>query len=548
MSTKKKEERKNETEELNKAPKDPAPNPESGAKKPCPSVSKAVPVLSIDGQKAVTVGKGKKNPDKIKIIAEIKEEGKDNQLDFDGKGKLEIVSNSDKIEVQDSSKNKLTLPLVLEGVKLKKKLEFLIIGLKVSGSKEDIELKYTLTKKGSVEVGTKASATVKITILNVLFSEDTSHTGGFDTFETIASEDQNGTAVTEAMDEEYSFLSIEKSTTGKVKYEIKGVGKEDIYFTSDDETVAKPKTEQPASASGTLEIEAQAKDKSETILCARYESNTGPVVAKLGIVVLKKMTYEAEFFRVKDGASGGTNLSLGSVTGAKLTTKAKQYYKQAISELKITGGGSEKNIDYDSNVKSTKNGALDLEPGQESEEAKLVLAGCASTKTRLVYVHELRWSYYLRANAAAGSNKIKIKNYGETYLGYIGTNQYKIENTDGTSETITVSAIDKTTGDITISGTLTNAFTTAKKSALIWPLGGLSGSPVWVSDVGSEDDLANYAAHELGHQLVDWVDLCEKDNVMFGGSTTGSKLRHRKLKQYYDTSKDQEQWKKMKGR
>ena len=548
MSSKKKEDRNQETEALNEAPKDPAPNPEGGGKEPCPEVTKAIPALSIDGQKAVAVGKGKKTPDKIKIIAETKKEGTNNALDFDGKGKLEIVSNSDKIEVLDSSKNKLTLPLVLEGVKMKKKLEFYILGLKESGSKDDIELKYTLEKTGAVEVGANASATIKLTILDLIFSEETTHLGGFDKFETITSEDQNSTAVTEGKDEEYSFLSIEKSKTGKVKYEVKGVGKEDIYFTSDDESVAKPKVEQPASNSGTLEIEALAKDKSETILSARYESKTGPVIAKLGLVVLKKMSYEAEFFRVKDGASNGTSLSLGSVTGAKLSTKVKEYYKQAISELKITGGGSEKNIDYDSNVKSTNNGALDLEPGEESEEAKLVLAGCVSTKTKLVYVHELRWSYYLRANAAAGSSTIKIKDYGETYLGYIGTNQYKIENVDGTSETVTVSAIDKTNGNITISGTLTNAFTTAKKSALIWPLGGLSGNPVWVSDVGTEDDLANYAAHELGHQLVDWVDVCEKDNVMFGGSTTGSKLRHRKLKKYYDTSGTQEQWKSMKGR
>lgn len=65
---------------------------------------------------------------------------------------------------------------------------------------------------------------------------------------------------------------------------------------------------------------------------------------------------------------------------------------------------------------------------------------------------------------------------------------------------------------------------------------------------GIEDDLTNYCAHELGHQLVGWNDVCEKDNVMSGGSSTGSRFRHRPLKDYYDTSKKSKQWTKMKGR
>jgi hypothetical protein len=60
--------------------------------------------------------------------------------------------------------------------------------------------------------------------------------------------------------------------------------------------------------------------------------------------------------------------------------------------------------------------------------------------------------------------------------------------------------------------------------------------------------VANYCAHELGHELAKWKDVCETDNVMFGGSTTGKKFRHRPLKNYYDTSKTSEQWTSMNKR
>lgn len=190
----------------------------------------------------------------------------------------------------------------------------------------------------------------------------------------------------------------------------------------------------------------------------------------------------------------------------------------------------------------------DLEPGINSEESKIVLSSCISTKHPIVYIHKLRWSYYLKEDAAKDSLEIKLKNYGETYLGYIGTNEYKIEDTDGNTIPIKVKSINTKSGVITLDAKLPQDLKIAKKAALIWPLGGLSGTPVWVSDVGTENDIANYCAHELGHELIEWEDVCELDNVMFGGSATGTNLRHRPLKNYYDTSQLSTQWTTMKGR
>jgi hypothetical protein len=383
----------------------------------------------------------------------------------------------------------------------------------------------------------------------VTFSEDKNHSGGYDVNETINGEDQNGTATAEIPATKYDFVSIEKGSTGTISFVIKDGAKEEVFFTSDKEDVAVPLSGQPDADSGILKIQAKDNEKAETVICARYKSKSGEILAKVGVVVLKKISYEAELFRIKDGKSAGTALSLNSVTGNSITEKVKQYYKQAISEMIVAGGTSEVDSDYDTNAVSVKNGSVDLEPGVESEEQKIIkkISG-KSAKTAIVYVHNLRWSYFLREDALKDSNTIKLKNYGSTYLGYIGTNQYTIANEDGTTEVVTVKSINTSTGDMVIDGKLNHTFTTAKKSVLIWPLGGLSGNPVWVSDVGTEDDLANYCAHELGHELAKWKDVCETDNVMFGGSTTGKKFRHRPLKNYYDTSKTSTQWTSMNKR
>jgi hypothetical protein len=386
-------------------------------------------------------------------------------------------------------------------------------------------------------------------VIALVFSPDSAHDGGYDKHETFAGLDGNSAATSETPDPKHDIMCIEKSKEGTVKFVIKGGTEKDIFFASDSDAIAKPKTEQPAAPTGAHTLVAGAKDKDETILNARVGSKTGPIITKLGVVVLKRVEYEAEFFRVKDSASAGSALTLAGVTGAKLQTGAVPYYKQAIATLKISGGTAEKDVAYDSHAtKSTKNGALDLEPGKTSDEEKIIMAACVSSKSRAVQVHSLRWAYYFAADATAGDTKIRIKSYGATYLGYIGTKAYTISDAAGHTERITVKSVDKTTGWVELQAALTNAYKTADKAALIWPLGGLSGDPVWVSDKSTEADLVNYVVHELGHQLAGWSDVCETNNFMHGGSATGALLRHRPIKRYYDTAKTEKQWKDMRGR
>ncbi len=385
----------------------------------------------------------------------------------------------------------------------------------------------------------------KMGVVKIQFKEHADNPGGYDAYEILNCIHQNGTAYTSDPTDKYDFVSVEKSSTGKVITEYRGADKKDIFFTSKDEAIGKSTESSPTSASPwDMELEAEAKDKDETIIYARVCDKNGPIVAQIGLVVLKKSAYEAEFFKVQDSANNQTNLSHSGITGASITTGLKASYKSGISTLTVSGGASITNVDYDTGAGCTQNGKLDMEPGVTSAEQTKITAACVSTKTRVIYVHSLRWSYYFRNNAAIGDTVIKIKAYQSVYLGYIGVgNSYTLEDTDGKSERVTVTAVNTATGDVTISSALTKAFTTAKKAALVWPLGGLSGNPAWVQDSSTADQVIEVIGHELGHQLGSFKDICEKANLMYGvNSRTSKRLRHRPLDSLYPGGSAEKQW------
>ncbi|MDH5257219.1 MAG: hypothetical protein OEX07_04405 [Gammaproteobacteria bacterium] len=385
----------------------------------------------------------------------------------------------------------------------------------------------------------------KFSVVKLEFIENASHPGGYDKYEILNCISQGGSAYTDDPTDKYDFISIEKSTDGKVDVKFEGAEPAELFFTSDDEAISKPKVETAASASPcTLEITGKAKDKDETILNARLMSKTGPIIAKLGTVVLKKATYQAELFRVQDSASAGTNVS-HALTGAAATTGLANDFKGGISTLTISGAASVTNAAYDTSPGCTNNGKLDMEPGVTSIEQSKIIAACVSTKTRIIYVHELRWSYYLRADAAIGATTLKFKSaYAGAYIGYIGVNnRYKIEDSDGNTEIVKVTAVNKVTKEITIETATTKVFTAAKNAALIWPLGGLSGNPAWVQDSPTQDDVIEVIGHELGHQLCGFKDICEKANLMYGvNSRTSKRLRHRPIDRLYGGTGKEKQW------
>jgi hypothetical protein len=87
---------------------------------------------------------------------------------------------------------------------------------------------------------------------------------------------------------DYDFVSVEKNSAGFVRVEIKGADPSQIYFTSEDEGVLKPHTEQVAQSPATLQIDGQNTNKAMKHLYARHGGKTGTIVGKLGVCVYKK--------------------------------------------------------------------------------------------------------------------------------------------------------------------------------------------------------------------------------------------------------------------
>jgi len=411
-------------------------------------------------------------------------------------------------------------------------------GAKASGgaASELVELTFTPSGKSALSPVSHGLGVAQVT-----FSSEPAHPWGYDAYGEMKSLDSDNNETKPKPEPKMDFVAVQRNKVGKVKVTLGGAAPADIFFKSTKTAAFLPKVEQPTSASYVLEIDG--KDPGEGELEAHLGSTGGPLLAKIGVVVLKELSYKAELFRVKDSKSASTALKQ-TFTGADVTPKANKYYQLGVAELDVSGGAAEVDIEYD----LIKNGALDLEPGKTTDEQKKIMAKCTSTRSRVVYVHDLHWSYYLASDAGKDDTHLTIKNYGTAYLGYIGKKAYRIEDGAGHSATVTVKSVNTSTGRVELTAKIGTDFKASDKAALIWPLGGLSGDPLWVKDVGSVDDLANYIAHELGHQLAGLSDVCEVDNFMHGGSNTGSKLRHRKIAQYYKPTATEEQWKKMTGR
>ena len=384
----------------------------------------------------------------------------------------------------------------------------------------------------------------KMGVAEVVFSKEDSHPWGYDAFEETPSLDVNNAATKPKPPPEMDFVSVKKSDTGKVKVTIKGIKPADVFFKSDKEDVCVPKVTNPDASPFVLEITGKDKNKAEAKIEARIGTATGQVAATVGVVVLMELSYKAELFHVKDSKSASANLTL-AVTGANCQTEANKYYKPGVAVWGITDGGT-KDVEYDAN----KNGVADMEPGTTTAEERKIITACTSTRARVIHVHSIRWNYYFASDAKATDTKIKLKNYGTTYLGYIGPKAYTIRDDKGNSTSVTVASggVNTATGEITLTAAIGKAFKTSDKASLLWPLGGRGGEPLWVGDKSSVAVFANYVAHELGHSQVDLLDLIEKDNFMYGGPDTGTKLRHRPIARYYKPAETEQQWKTMKGR
>lgn len=395
----------------------------------------------------------------------------------------------------------------------------------------------------------------KVGVVEIVFSKHGTYKGGYDKYEDMPFGCADGTADGNVkQDPKYDFVSIEKSQEGKVVATHKGAEPAEIFFTSADASKADPKTKNPTASPFDVVITGKALDRDETVIEGRIESATGPIVAKLGAVVLKKYSVEAEFYAVSDSNSLPTAVSQHAVTKDQLNQQLEKAYLSAIAELKITAC-HDKDVEYDT---APKNGILDLKAGAASTEENKIRTECAfdTSKQNIVCVKDLQWIFALGAN-------LTLKKTGQSVITLAGTpkffaigNWYYLEDDTPRKVAVVVKAIDEIAKTATVEvHTATplaadTDFTTAKNARMLMALNGLSGNPVWVKDQTGVEALANVIGHEIGHIKFGFADLCEKANLMHftavGGGNWG--LRHRGVKQAYSPGGDEEQWKLIPGK
>lgn len=440
-----------------------------------------------------------------------------------GSGKYSWKSSSKALKLESAGEQVLTVSVVP--------------GQRETASGEIAELIFTPT-------GKSALSPVKhtLSIVKVLFQKNEKHPWGYDEAGEISSIDHNENSIQFKSDEKADRIGIEANQIGLIDVHYQGIAGAKLFFTAKDPSTCTFKIKDANQNPIVLEIHAKKVNFKETRIEARIGSLSGPIAAEIDLTIMKKVTFEAEYFRVVDPGSAGTKLKT-ALTTAKLQEEMNRLYKPGAVEWKIHGAGKEISSKYD----IIKNGSLDLEPGEDSEEYKQLVADCKSDHVPVIHVHDLRWSYFLAADAGKKDKKIKIKDYGG-YLDFIGTNNYVLEDSAGNSVMIKIKSVDVAKAEFELEAPLGVDLKVADKAALIWPLGGLSGNPTLVSDVGGVNDLVIYIAHELGHTKAEFKDIVEIENIMFGGPSTGEGMRGRAIPMYYYPDKKEKQWSTIPGR
>ena len=368
-----------------------------------------------------------------------------------------------------------------------------------------------------------------------------------DKYEEITNVDLNMSESKELPIPRYDYISLKINKTILVEVIVKDVELAEVYFVSSDESVCKPSEEHPSSSPFYLELKAGSVNDGLACIEARCGDTNGRILGMLWITTYKEITYKAKVFGVVDSKSSSTTMSK-TFTAVDLSNNISAHFKPGQITW-LFDVEPKVNVEFDLN----KNGALDIEPGTDSEELKKIMDSCLVEDgvARVIVVKKLRWNFYLAKDVDVSDTEITLKKYHSTLIGYFGRKTYRIEDDKGNGVNIDISSVDSAKATITLSKPIGQKFAVVNKPALLFSLGGLSGNPTLISesDIPNTTALLNTVGHELGHTCGGLKDVCEVGNIMYGIVQTAVpplKLRKRGLKLFYNPTKREEQWSQLK--
>ena len=237
--------------------------------------------------------------------------------------------------------------------------------------------------------------------------------------------------------------------------------------------------------------------------------------------------------RIHDSTVAKTALEAFDVGVAK--TELNKWYKSPVVEIDLVDDGL-KDIRFDTN----NNGALDLEPGQTSPEQQILQNAYKPAGAKVVIVKSLNWIFYLSADAKVGDNKITLKNsYVPHYIKFVvDGNVYRL-GTGADAENITID--HKVGSTVHLKSPLTKDHNT--NEGIMWPLGGLSGNPIYVQEKGKDAaKVCETVGHECGHSPLGWLDLNDPDCLMhFSSGNVNTNIRYKERPKKYDAG-NEKQW------
>jgi hypothetical protein len=387
--------------------------------------------------------------------------------------------------------------------------------------------------------GTKwPKVAITLSIVEMFFSKAAAHLWGFD--------DMGAPGVA-------NHVSVRKNTKTPVTVVIRGVSTEgldqldagsEFTFASSDASIANVTLPVGRPVTFDITVEGKNVDKAECSITVKANAS-GAVVTSFKVNVYKELLLEATIAKVYDSTSPASALSFPNFDAEAAGRAITPWYRQAVASIKLKDHSPTKGA-IDVRYDAAQKGVLILEPGVVSPGEQAIMNAFTASGQRVVIVKDLCWYYYLDSNAPAGATNVTLKGSyynanpdlsmmtfwltGETYALGEGANE----------ENVTVQSVTGSTVEFT--APLVNAHTTAE--ALKFPLGGLSGNPIFVIEKDATVNLIRaIIAHECGHSLLNYHDLEFSSAIMhYQAGETHKAIYFRDLPKKYPPLGNENQW------
>ncbi len=363
------------------------------------------------------------------------------------------------------------------------------------------------------------SATIAVTVVDVVFSESAAESYGYDDMDTV-------------IDRKDDHVSVKKLDSTVVHVDIKGgLNGNELQFISLD-TAKATVDPAPARPAFDLTIRGRDQDKAETKLVARVDCLATPEITRMYINVYKEKVVRVVVAKVYDSRHAGTTLRFPRLSvpsaQAMINPKAKAaVVRYEMSDFNAAGGAVDIPYDKDGNGKLSwdvvKHGG---------EEFKAIQDAFHSADTRIVIVRDMVSLYYLDADAAIGDTVVKLR-------GIDNNNFYSpgLTPTIGTgagAEVATVQRASNDSQDVTLTTGLTKRH--AAGEPLTFPSAGWGSDPIVIMEgADTEDTLKWTFFHETGHRVLTLADLDAPTSIMnFSQGWTDHRLRYKPQNRKYD--------------